>query len=105
MNGSLLIAAPVVAAGLFAYYQYRTKDYAFLKFNMPDAGIFTKIRNLIYCNTIQDRLWNYIEVHSEVGNPQSVLAAFDEYSYKYEWTWAIGDQKGIVSLCIVGLYF
>ena len=101
MNGSLLIAAPVVAAGLFAYHQYRTKEFVFSKFNIPDAdakglrGIFTKIRNFVYCNTIQDRLWNYVEAHSEVGNPQSVLEAFDEYCYNYEWTWAIGDQKGI----------
>ena len=95
-----LIAAPAIAAVSFAYYQYHTRQNLFFKLNVPDAegkglrGFFTKARNIIYRNTIQDRLWNYIEARSEEGNPESVLAAFDDYCYNYEWTWAIGDQKG-----------
>ena len=89
-----LIAAPAVAAGFYALYQYKSKKRLYFSLNVPTFGFFSKVRNVIYRNTLQDRLWNYIESRSEEGNADSVLAAFDDYCYNYEWSWAIGDKKG-----------
>ncbi|XP_072045364.1 catechol O-methyltransferase-like [Amphiura filiformis] len=108
-----LVAAPVVAVGLYAYYlKYRTKNRLFFMLNVPIehavapgrwrlVGLLVRVRNFIYRNTIQDRLWNYIEARSEVGNADSVLAAFDDYCYNYEWTWAIGDKKAVILAKVV----
>ena len=89
-----LIAAPAVAAGFYALYQYKSKKNLYIDLNMPVSGFLSKVRNVIYRNTLQDRLWNYIESRSEGGNADSVLAAFDDYCYNYEWSFAIGDKKG-----------
>ena len=88
------IAAPVVAAGLYAIYQYNSKKMFYFHLNIPVSGFCSRMRNVIYRNTLQDRLWNYIEGRSEEGNADSVLAAFDDYCYNYEWSFAIGDKKG-----------
>ena len=85
-----LIAAPAVAAGVYALYRYNHFNRS-----VPVFGFRSRVRNLIYRNTIQDRLWNYIESRSEEGNADSVLAAFDDYCYNYEWSWSIGDKKGV----------
>lgn len=50
---------------------------------------------------MQDRLWNYVESRSEEGNPDSVLAAFDDYCYNYEWSWSIGDKKASILTKVV----
>ncbi|XP_072045366.1 catechol O-methyltransferase-like isoform X2 [Amphiura filiformis] len=103
-----LVAAPAVAVGLYALYAYRSKKSLYFWFNVPYSGgrgtfrgLFVKARNFIYRNTIQDRLWNYIEARSEEGNADSVLAAFDDYCYNYEWTWAIGDKKAAILAKVV----
>ncbi|XP_072045361.1 catechol O-methyltransferase-like [Amphiura filiformis] len=95
-----------VAAGLYLLYQYKSKKAIYWKLNLPERqgvyyGLFTKVRNIIYWSSLQDRIWNYVEGRSEEGNPDSVLVAFDDYCYNYEWTWAIGDQKGAVLAKVV----
>ncbi|XP_072046292.1 catechol O-methyltransferase-like [Amphiura filiformis] len=92
---SALIAAPAVATELYLLYQYKSRKNIYWKLNQPVrsgvySGLFTKARNIIYGNTLQDRLWKYVEGHSEEGNVDSVLAAYDDYCYNYEWTWTIG---------------